>query len=157
MNEINFMLRQSNINDIPFIFDSWHKSCRKNPCMAWIPSHIYYSDYSDYIRFILNNEKISIIVSCNYSDPSSIYGWYASCKSDPDIVHYIYTKELFRRVGISRGLLFARKEFTNYSYLKITHWSLIYASRGCLYDPDLFFDENYFKWKKERNLNVRNK
>jgi GNAT superfamily N-acetyltransferase len=118
-------LRSPNPSDLPFIINSWtesYKDSKYNP--------IYGPAYFYYFRLLLNRliPKSLITVICNPDDPDQIYGWGCYTITDNQlIVHWIYIKYTFRKLGLGTFLLNTLKEMVKSDELIIT-------LKPCYYD-----------------------
>jgi ribosomal protein S18 acetylase RimI-like enzyme len=97
-------LRNATDADVPFIFNSWLKSHRFSPSTSGCQSPVYFAQHHKLIEGLC--KRASIIVACNDKDLGQIYG-YVCCEKIEDnlVVHFIYVKETFRKLGIAKMLL----------------------------------------------------
>jgi hypothetical protein len=65
-----------------------------------VPPHItlYYHD----TILKKNLPNMSIMVACDPLAPSSVWGW---CAYSPEVLHYVYVKSAFRRMGIGGSMI----------------------------------------------------
>lgn len=94
-----FRLRPAGPEDEPFIVDSWCMSY-KSQAVARDMGPRYLVDYKWFVRALL--KKVRVTVACDVEDPGVILGW---CASSPGVVHYVFVKHDFRRLGIAKNLL----------------------------------------------------
>lgn len=98
-------IRVAELADIPFIFNSWLKSYRDAPAVKNVPNTIYFSEHHKVIEHILNAKGLMILVACNPDDRDQICGYIVGELSENDsIVHWLYCKHPFRKMGIGRAL-----------------------------------------------------
>lgn len=96
--------REANETDVGFIFNSFLKSFRDSYFARNISSTIYFNEHHKIIESLLKKAKVNI--ACNPNDVSQIYGYVISEKIDNTFVlHYIYVKQTFRKMGIGKKLL----------------------------------------------------
>lgn len=125
--------------DIPFIRDSWLKSYRDSEWVAGIPSDIFYRSHGAIVGELLYN---SIIKTARWSkDHNQIYGWIAAEKyKDALVIHYVYVKSAFRKMGIGRTLFFSLEDIKTQDLL-CTHrtWTHKWLSKkiNIKYNPYL--------------------
>ena len=97
----NFSIRDAVANDISFIYDTWLNSYKHDSAVGKsIRSGIYYNEYRFVIDSILEHSKVS--VACKVDEPNVIYGYLVS---SPNVIHYIFVKDAFRRFDIATTLL----------------------------------------------------
>ena len=109
-----FRIRLADSSDLNFIYDTFlnslhydtelGKSCRND---------IFYPEYQKIIDRILLRSTIK--VACHQEEPSVIFGYLIF---EPDILHYCFIKQSFRRLGIATALF--NDSFTN-GFVYATH------------------------------------
>lgn len=98
-------IRQGTIDDASFIYSSWLRSYRDHSSYAdFIPKEIYYKCQARVIENLLKNCGVSI--ACNPEDNEQIFGYvvYSPSNIGVSIIHYIYVKHPYRRLGIATTL-----------------------------------------------------
>jgi ribosomal protein S18 acetylase RimI-like enzyme len=104
MSKLPIRFRQATSEDASFIFSSWLKSYRHSLFAKLITNTIYYEEHHKVIEALLKN--CNVVIACNESDLSQIYGYAVSDKIDGILViHYIYVKHSFRNMGLGKALL----------------------------------------------------
>jgi GNAT superfamily N-acetyltransferase len=97
-------LRPGTETDAPFAFNSWLKCYRHSRLALQMQNEVYFSGHHKVIEGLLKN--CSCIVACSPDDLSQIYGYAVGEKRDGQlVVHFIYVKEAYRRLGIGLLLL----------------------------------------------------
>jgi GNAT superfamily N-acetyltransferase len=94
--------------DLPFIMSSWLRSFKTSHFAGPIPNDIYWDTYRLAAERILSRPAARLLVAVNPSerDPEhELYGWLAMEPGEPPVVHYVYVKQAFRRMGVARSLL----------------------------------------------------
>tara|TARA_R100000005_G_scaffold68197_1_gene36170 strand:- start:248 stop:709 length:462 start_codon:yes stop_codon:yes gene_type:complete len=129
-------------DDLPFLFSSWLKSYRSSHFAEKITNTIYFEDHHKIIERIIENSKV--LVACNPSDPSQLYGYSVSGEEDEVlVVHFLYVKHTFRNMGIGKTLLDAIGH-SNESASVYTHHTRIAdklaSKHNFVYHPYLLFD-----------------
>lgn len=91
--------------DIPFIFNSWLKCFRESGLMIRsVPNTIYFANHHKILQKLAQRAKI--YVADNPKDPSQLYGYICGEYIDGIfVIHFIYVKHRFRRLGIGKTLL----------------------------------------------------
>lgn len=113
---IAYKIRADTEDDRNFILSSWLRSFRNNG--DW-PRHIdsatYYANHQSIIQRLL--VLCDVRVACAADDENLILGW---CCVDGSIVHYVFVKEQYRKLGIAKALLSGLEDKAEY-----THWTRI--------------------------------
>lgn len=100
---IDIELRLNTPADESFIYDSWLKSYQEqNRDFKRMGIRTYYAGYKKILMGILDSALV--VIACNPDDKDQIYGFIVA-EADADIVHYLYVKYTFRKLGIARRLL----------------------------------------------------
>lgn len=127
----NFILRFAKPEDLPLIFSSWLKSHRdiffkehetgtdsqkdsellfrktrfiNHDDTKFMTRERYFSSYKRHINKLVENSMV--LLACDPDTPSQIYGYIVYQKlGDFPIVHYAYTKHIYRKLGLMRRLL----------------------------------------------------
>lgn len=90
----------------PFIYNSMLKSLRNHPPYTWMANDTYFPFMSNMIDMLLASSNALLAV--DPLDESSMFGYILY--SNPQRVHFVYTKYPFRKLGIASLLL---KEINN--------------------------------------------
>lgn len=101
-NKISF--RPPDVSDKSFIFNSWLKSFRNSPLAKPLCNEVYFSNHKLIVENILKRSKI--VIACSDEDPMQIFGYtiYEELPGGIIIMHYIYTKYTYRKLGIAQQL-----------------------------------------------------
>lgn len=99
-------LRQANPNDFNFVANSYLKSYRYSPETKHLISQIYYDMYKERLKNMLASGEVT--VACSDEDPDQILGYIiAGTVHGKPLVHYVYVKHVFRKMGVAKALLLA--------------------------------------------------
>lgn len=100
-----FRIRPATSEDVSFLFSSWLKSLRDSGVASrGISNTIFFEGQHKLIEKILQNA--SVHVACSVDNPAQLYGYIVAEKIEGIFVmHYIYVKHTFRRMGIGQALL----------------------------------------------------
>jgi predicted N-acetyltransferase YhbS len=99
--EVEFKIRPMRTDDEGFVFNSWLRSFRKSVDME---SKAYYLFKHSVIERLLRDSRTLMAVACD--DPDQIFGWVCFAPfEDEYVVHYLYVKATFRKLGIGRRLI----------------------------------------------------
>ena len=137
MSEIKFNLRHFQPSDLNFILGTWMESyfffMPSRP-----PKHIYAREHS-----LLINKHLphcDCVIACAEDDANQILGYVIT---EHDLLHYIYVKGPFRKLGIGHKLM--SSAFPNVSGIVHTHYTqpIKHFSHKykLTYNPYLFYKE----------------
>jgi hypothetical protein len=92
-------------SDENFILDSWLNAYRTSPWAGTVPNNKYFEVYGEAVRELISRGSI-VRVACNPDKPDQILGWlcYEVSARGDKCVHFVYVKDLFRKLGICRAL-----------------------------------------------------
>lgn len=125
-------LRPMKVEDYNFISNSYLKSYRNAPGVSILDNSIYYDEFKKRLDYLLLNTEC--IVACHVDDPDQIFGYRIGSKP---IIHYVYVKWPFRRLGIAKQLL-ADYNLGNGATV-VTHqprgWSKLAEKYRLIFDP----------------------
>lgn len=96
-------------SDLNFIRSSWLKSYAISHFRKYMNPQVYYSEHSDIVNSILPN--CEVLIAVDPEDINHIYSYvvFEMC-GDILIIHYAYTKEIYRRFGFCSKLIKMIKE-----------------------------------------------
>ena len=128
--------------DQSFLFNSWLKSYRFSHFGEKITNTIYFQDHHKVIENILKKSKV--LMACNVSDPSQLYGYIVVGEVDGIlVVHFIYVKHTFRNMGIGKTLLDAVGHSTDNASVYTHHTRMadkLAPKYNFVYHPYLMFE-----------------
>lgn len=90
-------------SDLGFLYNSWLKSYRNSKLTKSWKNEAYFAAQAQTIEALLKRSDVRVAV-----DPDSdghIYGYIVRDAFHPKVVHFLYVKQTFRRLGIARSLL----------------------------------------------------
>jgi GNAT superfamily N-acetyltransferase len=104
--ELDLEIRGPDEEDLAFITDSWLKSYAESEVALRLPRSLYYSYHRTVVERILSTERTMpcVKVACLREEPSEILGWCAFY-SMAYVLHYVYVKQAYRRLGVAAKLL----------------------------------------------------
>lgn len=97
-----WQIRDGNKDDIPFIYRTWLKSYRYDSELGECRNSVFYPEYTRVLDYILTDPKVKIDVACKRDDNTILFGYAIS---EPEILHYVFVKQAFGRLGIARSLI----------------------------------------------------
>jgi len=106
-------------SDEAFVYNAWMKSYKDSPWGKPLINDIFYNNHKEIIKKLLTSSDTLLAV--NPQDPDQIYG-FAVLERSPKVslIHYVYIKYNFRKLGLARKLVEAIEPDT--SKLKfVTH------------------------------------
>lgn len=127
MTKLPISFRGIEVGDLNFILNSWLKSYRNSYYAIKIPNQIYYQEQKALISNLLG--KSQVVVAVNQEDSSQILGFIMfeiGKISLTPVIHYIYVKSPFRKLGIGTELLqeaVSQAQYDEGLPLVITHHS----------------------------------
>lgn len=105
-----YKLRLATADDHASIYSDWLRSARKSRTYGGVSSQVFYFWMHLTIEVLLADPGVAWIVACSNTDPTKIYGWMCGQRADTvagdqGLVHYVYVKKLYRRMGIAEKLI----------------------------------------------------
>lgn len=98
--EVTFAIRPARETDEAFLFSSFLKSLRESDQCEGIPNGRFFEHFK--VEFQRISESFTILVAHPEGEADEIAGWIAF---DGDVVGWLYTKHVWRRLGAARRLL----------------------------------------------------
>ena len=86
--------------DTNFVLNSWLKSYKDSAPLENIPQGIYYTEYKKTVQKRL--EEGRTVMCVNPEDLDQIFGYV--CFESPQVLHYIYIKYPYRKLGFAKQL-----------------------------------------------------
>lgn len=96
-------VRPAVATDRAFIFATWLKSLRFGSELEEVPPDLYYEGQHRIIEQLL--DRCMVLVAHAPEDPDTLLGWAVMDPLDGFVLHYVYVKGAFRRLGIAKALL----------------------------------------------------
>lgn len=100
--------RPAESRDMPFVMSSWLKSFKTSNAAGLLPFNLYYDAYRLAIQQLLDRGSVVYVAYVPGEDEakSDIYGWACVERGfDKPLVHYVYVKQPYRRLGVAKALL----------------------------------------------------
>lgn len=137
---IPFLIRKALPNDVPFITNSWLKSYRDSREVQGIPNNQYFYHQHKLIEALV--PRSIVIVAAMKSDPHIIMGWLCAEVADTALLlHYVYVKNDYRRMGIGSGMLRFVKEYEQPPAIITTHTTRL--TRDLMKHEPVWFHNRY--------------
>lgn len=133
-------IRPATEADVAFIFNSWLR-CFRYSSFASMSNPIYFTAQHKLIEHLL--KRCQVLVACDDKDISHIFSYGVAEQIDNQlVVHFVYTKDKYRKLGIGLTVLEAlgHKEGSTYFYTHKTHQAeRLEKKHGLVYHPYLAF------------------
>lgn len=137
-------IRRATKRDIPFITNSWLRSLRNAPQVQGIPNNTYYYQHHKLLEQLIPRSVVLVI--CNENDEDQILGWCCAEVVDTAlVVHYVYIKHPFRKLGLATRLVKLLEESEQPPAIMHTHMTEI--GRRIVKEKDWVFNP-YLAWTK---------
>lgn len=126
-----FALRDSNPDDINFIYATWLKALfYGNPAYNAIDKDIYFENYRKVVCGLLGSSSVK--VACLKDDPDVIIGY--SVYSGKTL-HFVFVKAIWRKIGVAKSLVPA--DIEQVSHLTTVGRSILNKYPKVKYNPFL--------------------
>lgn len=123
-NDLNYIIRPYDISDKALIHSSWKNSLKVSATYDWMPSSVFYNHFNKSVMDILAHKHTTVLVACDDAEQDLVLGWI--CAGD-DELHYVYVKEIYRKMGVARKLMWkAKTALATTRALACTHWTDIW-------------------------------
>lgn len=117
MSTAPYTIRPAIPSDLNFIFSTWSKSYRYNSKLGRLcRNSIFFPAFQKVMDHLLGISPVNVASS---DDGLTIYGYIVY--QPPNILHYVYVKDAFAKLGIAWALLGA--SFQDVSQYTVTHLS----------------------------------
>ena len=108
-------------SDKNFIYRSWLQSYKHDsPMTVFIGRDFFFKIQQKIVDTIFSRDDTKTIIACDENDEEIIFGFLVY---QPKIIHYVYVKEPFRKLGIATTLL---KELGNVENFQGSHFTYKY-------------------------------
>jgi len=98
-------IRLATDTDYPLIYSSWLKSFADADQARLVTKSVYYQEHHALIDKLIA-KKALFFVACSKHDDDHVYGWICvNLASKPQVVHYVYVKQIYRKIGIANYLM----------------------------------------------------
>ena len=115
---MQILIREFKDEDTNFILSSWIKSAYSNITGYREKYSVFHKGMESIIRKKYEDGSFIPYVACLDSDPDFILG-FAVFGNDYTL-HYVFTKEAFKRLGVSKALL--SYMYKNKTEIVVSHW-----------------------------------
>lgn len=127
--------------DQAFIFSSWLRTYKHHSYFAKRIKHaLFFKGHHAVIEHILEKPTTTVAIACPKGDLDTILGYlvYEPAKESRPVIHFVFVKEPFRRMGMAKTLF--KSQHIDINNIFFTHWTfpvdeLINKHPEMLYDP----------------------
>lgn len=106
VNYVPVTYREFSPTDESFIYSSWLKSFRAGSTWAAdIPGQIFFANHKKVIERLLGEAGIVIAANPEATDQIFGYGIYSPTSGGVTVMHYLYVKHPYRRLGIGSDIV----------------------------------------------------
>jgi GNAT superfamily N-acetyltransferase len=114
---MKIVVRSANANDRSFMLATWLQNYRRESYFAArIKDSIFYANHHEIADKLLAQE--TALVACPDDDSDTILGYIVV---EPKVLHWVYVKKAFRKMGIATRLLEASGLPANLHDVQVTH------------------------------------
>jgi len=134
---IDIVVRDGRPDEEALVYKSWVGTYSSSLFARGISRGLFEERHTKLVRDILKRGGV-IRVAHAAEEPDAILGW--AVIERPNVLHYVYVKEPFRRLGIARRLVAevpARFRFTHYHQNADQFVNKFRGDKGGMYDPYL--------------------
>lgn len=139
-----YLVRRATKRDLPLITNSWLKSFRDADWVKGCPNSVYYGFQHRIIEHLI--PRSVVLCAVNEDDIDQILGWCAAEVVEAGegarvlVVHYVYVKHPFRKLGIAKTLVESLIAAEHPVATMYTHKTLVcpkmrLRDRGLVYNP----------------------
>lgn len=116
--------RPMTADDEAFVYASWLRSVRnESPAYAMVMDAVFFPAHHVMVERCF--ESSEVIMACLVDDPSVLIGFacgVSSPRPSGAVLHYVYVKSAFRRMGIAAAMLKALRIDPSEG-CTVTHWT----------------------------------
>jgi hypothetical protein len=137
LSKADFDIRKANPDDIAYIYATWLNSYRQDSAIGKsCRTSIFFENYRLVIDSILADKNTQVLIACHSEIPSVIYGYICFTKRS---LHYAFTKEAFRELGIAKALV----DKSDQQFKQHTHKTLMSEkiNHGITHNPFVLYKQ----------------
>lgn len=141
-------IRTANGSDLNFIYSTWLNNYRSDSRIGRsVRKGIFFSEYYSVIDKILGKNSTHVLIAHPPNEPNVITAFMVyedSIDDTPFVLHYAFTKEVFRNLGIAKSLFLKAKSgegATVFTHHTRTIDSLLEKYCDFIYNPFLIFSK----------------
>lgn len=109
-------------SDVPFIYAQWLRGLYYgNPWFREIDQKVYFDKYHKIIETLLARDSVQVRIVCLKEDADVILAFIVT-EDNGSILHWIFTRPVWRRIGIAKELV---KSYLPDLNTKFTHLTIV--------------------------------
>ena len=121
-------IRNARESDRPWIMATWLDANRRSPLSNYLTNTVYFGEHRKLITRILSC-SVNLVAAWDKNN-DQLFGWVCGDRIGNElIVHFIYTKQKFRRFGIAKKLM-NELGYKEGETIVATHITYIYVETG---------------------------
>lgn len=121
MPELPWIIREAEPSELNFIYATWLNNYRYDSFLGMAcKNSVFFSEYPSVIDHILSKPFTKILIAC-FPDTASVILSYLVY--EPNTLHYLFTKEIYRHQGIARSLI--ERAFQGRTAVSLSHRTLM--------------------------------
>lgn len=105
--------RYATPDDLRFVRDSWFEAYRRGGYAPEVGFDLFQEGQKSLIAFLTEKPMHPVIVAFAEKTPDEILSWLCF---DRETVHFVYTKHVYRKMGLAANLLELHGPFKFYSH-----------------------------------------
>lgn len=103
MTSLPYLMRDAEADDVRFIVDAWVREMRRSVFSRHVRNDVFVPGQHDVVHALLGDS--SVTMACDRDNPSLLMGCVVWEHGPEPIIHWLYVKSSYRRLGIARSLL----------------------------------------------------
>ena len=144
INYVPVCYREFREDDEGFVYNSWLKSFRDgSPWADKIPAQIYFANHKKVLAKLL--KESGVVIAANPECPDQIFGYgvYQPTAGNVTVLHYIYVKHSYRKLGVGADILRMIQRLSDHDMqlpMAATHitsgnWETLRVKWNLIYNP----------------------
>jgi hypothetical protein len=118
----NLKIRPVDELDEGYILSSWLRTYHHNSYFCKkIKKDIYYPHHEVILKGILSRPTTRVWIACNELYPEVVLSYLVYEEGPKQVIHWVYTKDAFKKIGLAKELFHHCKLDPNQCYF--THWT----------------------------------
>ncbi len=118
--------------EFAFVFDSWARSFRRSPWAGCVPNNLWDAVSRECSKGIV--DRGARVVVARPDDVARVMG-YSVYEPDRRVLHFLYVKDSFRRMGVGTALLNEAAPDGDWTYSHRTRVSQKFLGSRFVWDP----------------------
>ncbi len=108
--------------DKAFVYSTWLRNYKHSSYFAKrIRPVVFFAGHHALLDHLFNKPEIMCAIACSPEDPGQIFGYLAYQLRPKPILHFIFVKDDFRKMGVARTLI--KSTGIDVASATFTHWT----------------------------------